>query len=307
MTWTFPIQQVPLTAPSVPQLRQFVRQALQGIATQVRQGGCPVNIAPAPAVPVGGWNHWHPWPELFLQLVGASHFTTPVGELTVTSGTCLVMPPLFAHNEHCNLPADSFCNVVFTLFDRRLTYHLALLDRTGAHVGRPRVAQPDLIEPADYQLGLASLMGLSKAGDVEDARAGWLLAFCTWAINAIAAAPPTGFTGSERVRRTQELVHARLGSPQLSVVQLGAWLGCHHDHLARLFRHETGETVVGHIRRLRLERARDLLADRTLRIADVARLVGLPDPAYFSRIYRQAYGIPPAAARRAVLGQVRGP
>ena len=301
MTWTFPIQRVPVLAPPIPQLRQFVGQALQAIASTVRQGACPVRVGPAPSAPTAGWSHWHPWPELFLQIAGESRFNTPNGELAVASGSCLVMPPLLAHQEFSKSAANAFCNVVFTLYDRRLTYHLALLDATGDYSHRPWVAQPDLIEPADYQLGLAALMGLTKAGADEDARAGWLLAFCTWAMSAIAAAPPPGFTGSERVRRTQELVHARLGSAALSVVQLGIWVGCHHDHLARLFRNETGETVVGYIRRVRLERARDLLADPGLRIADVARLVGLPDPTYFSRAYRRVYGLPPGAARRVVL------
>ena len=301
MTWTFPIKDVPLVVPPIPLLRQFVGQALQAVAMKVRAGRCPVVIGASPAAPTAGWDHWHPWPEMFMQVAGTSRFRTPLGELSVASGSCLVMPPLLAHSEYTSASPKAFCNVVFTLYDRRLTYHLALLDAGQADPTRPCVAQPDLIESADYQLGLATLVGLSKAGANEDARAGWLLAFCTWAMQAIAAAPPPGFSGSERVRRTQELVQARLGSAELSVVQLGHWVGCHQDHLARLFREETGETVVGHIRRLRLERARTLLADHSLRIADIARLVGLPDAAYFSRAYRRTYGIPPGTARRAML------
>ena len=129
-----------------------------------------------------------------------------------------------------------------------------------------------------------------------------MLAFCAWAAAAIERAPPPGQSGSERIRRTRELILARLASPALSVVELGAWVGCHPDHLARLFRKETSQTIVGHIRSVRLARARELLADPALRVIDVARRVGMPVPAYFSRVYRRAFGVAPAADRHALPG-----
>lgn len=301
MTWTFPISKVPQSPPSVPELRQLTIKALSAMAALVRAGNCPVQVAPLPTALTPGWMHWHPWPELFLQISGSSRFETPVGDVAVNHGNCLMMPPLFAHNEFVGSSRSPFCNVVFTIIDRHFSYHVALAD--SLHSNRPQVTQLDLIDPEDHQLGFAALVGLaqSAASPHDDARAGWLLAFCGWASRVIEAAPPPGFSGSERVRRTHELVRARLGSSSLSVAQLGAWIGCHPDHLARQFRRETGETIIGYIRRHRLERAHELLADRTLSVSHIGRLVGLPDPTYFSRAYRQAYGIPPGAARRAVL------
>lgn len=291
---------IPAGIPDVAQLRTLAVGALRHVAAQIRQGGCPVAVAPAPPVPTEGWSHWHPWPELFIQVRGTSRFDTPHGDLHLRAGHALLMPPLFAHNEFLGVPLTGFCNLVFHVRDRELNYHVALPARDSG--GRPRVLQPDSITVTDQQLGLASLLGLARAHGpaAEDARCGWMLAFCTWAIAIIESAPPAGYSGSERVCRTRELVTARLGSPGLSVAQLGTWVGCHPDHLARLFRKETGETIVGHIRRVRLERARELLADPVLRVADVARLVGLPDPAYFSRVYRQVHGVPPMVARRAI-------
>lgn len=291
---------VPKTAPSVADMREGVAAALRTLATRVRRGDCPVAIAPAPSAPALGWSHWHPWPELFVQLAGGSRFATPAGDVRVEAGNCLLMPPMFAHTEYVGRPQVGFANLVFIISDQRLAYHLALASDSSP-AARPQVVQPDLIEAADHQLGRAALLGLARSGapGAEDARAGWLLAFCTWAAAAIDAAAPPGFSGSDRVLRTRELVVARLGSASLTVPQLGAWMGCHPDHLARMFRRETGETLVGHIRRQRLERAKELLANRELAVADVARLVGLPDPTYFSRVFRKAYGVPPGAARRA--------
>ncbi|MBA3686593.1 MAG: helix-turn-helix domain-containing protein, partial [Planctomycetes bacterium] len=57
------------------------------------------------------------------------------------------------------------------------------------------------------------------------------------------------------------------------------------------------ETVVGHIRRARLQRARHHLADPQMRIREAARLAGFTDPAYFCRVWRRQYGRPPSADR----------
>ena len=285
-----------LEPPPIPTLRRLAIAALQHHAGLLRSGSCPIAVAAAPAIPAAGWEHWHPWPELFLQLTGASRFTTPDGDLQLASGQWLLFPPRAAHVEQFDCEPQRFSNLVFTLQGGRLAYHLAAAISGSTH---PRVVQPDSLSAVDLQLGQAALLGLVRAGVAQDEHAlvGWLLAFCAWAIAILEGAPVPGFSGSERVRRVRDLVTARMGSSELSVAQLGAWVGCHPDHLARLFRRETGETLVGHLRRRRLERAQELLADPELRIADVARLVGWPDPAYFSRVFKRGHGQAPSMVR----------
>ena len=48
---------------------------------------------------------------------------------------------------------------------------------------------------------------------------------------------------------------------------------------------------------MRLERAALLLEQRAGTISEVAYAVGFRDAEYFSRLFRQAYGIPPSAYR----------
>jgi len=72
-------------------------------------------------------------------------------------------------------------------------------------------------------------------------------------------------------------------------------------YLHRLFEgHDT--TVAAWIRHRRLERCRWDLADpaaRALPVSAIAARWGLPDAAHFSRLFRRAYGMPPAEYRRA--------
>lgn len=73
--------------------------------------------------------------------------------------------------------------------------------------------------------------------------------------------------------------------------------GVSHNHLTRLFKAATGDTVVGYIRRRRLDRARHLLRASTLSIPAVAASVGIPDLQAFNKACRRELGASPRALR----------
>ena len=82
--------------------------------------------------------------------------------------------------------------------------------------------------------------------------------------------------------------------------ELAALAHVHPAHLDRLFRAAHGVSALGFLRGLRLERACVLLAAGGLGVSEVARLVGIADPAYFSRVFRRRFGVAPSEhARRA--------
>jgi two-component system response regulator YesN len=60
----------------------------------------------------------------------------------------------------------------------------------------------------------------------------------------------------------------------------------------------TGKSVTAYVTQLRMERAMQLLKSRPdMRIGDVAEQCGFLDVAYFSRVFRQYYGMTPTLAR----------
>ncbi|MFI6495765.1 helix-turn-helix domain-containing protein [Nonomuraea typhae] len=91
-------------------------------------------------------------------------------------------------------------------------------------------------------------------------------------------------------------IEANLARP-LSVPEVARAAGISHNHLTRLFRAETGHTVVAHIRRRRLEQARHLLTATTLPIPAVAAAVGIPDLQAFNKACRRELGASPRALR----------
>ncbi|MFH8623139.1 helix-turn-helix transcriptional regulator [Streptomyces vietnamensis] len=92
------------------------------------------------------------------------------------------------------------------------------------------------------------------------------------------------------------LVETRLTDP-LTVPEIARAVGVSHNHLTRLFRAATGQTVVGYIRARRMERARHFLCATTLSIPAVAASVGIPDLQAFNKTCRRELGASPRGIR----------
>ncbi|MFF1510426.1 helix-turn-helix domain-containing protein [Streptomyces sp. NPDC058326] len=94
------------------------------------------------------------------------------------------------------------------------------------------------------------------------------------------------------------LIEARL-TETLTVPEIAKAAGVSHNHLTRLFRAATGDTVVGYIRARRMERARHFLRATTLSIPAVAASVGIPDLQAFNKACRRELGASPRGIRGA--------
>lgn len=70
------------------------------------------------------------------------------------------------------------------------------------------------------------------------------------------------------------------------------------NHMGYLFKEQTGESFNEYLVRNRMEKARSLLQEPTLKIYEVADQVGYKSLAYFSRLFREHYGITPGDYRK---------
>ncbi|MBR4529853.1 MAG: helix-turn-helix domain-containing protein [Lachnospiraceae bacterium] len=71
-------------------------------------------------------------------------------------------------------------------------------------------------------------------------------------------------------------------------------------YFSRLFKEETGETFMEYLTALRVNRAKELLADPAMSVKDICTAVGYADPNYFSRIFKKAEGVTPTEYRTAL-------
>jgi AraC-like DNA-binding protein len=100
----------------------------------------------------------------------------------------------------------------------------------------------------------------------------------------------------DHLQAAMSIIESRLPDP-LSVPDVAAAVGISSNHLARVFAAELQETVVGYIRRRRVDHARRLLASSTMSIAAVAASVGFPDLQAFNKACRVVTGMSPRHLR----------
>lgn len=100
-----------------------------------------------------------------------------------------------------------------------------------------------------------------------------------------------------RLAEVFDVIEQRYTEP-LSLRDVADSVGMTSGYLTTLVRRRTGRTVLDWITERRMVRARQLLAGTDLPVGDVARRVGIPDPAYFARVFRRDNGVPPLAWRR---------
>ena len=89
-------------------------------------------------------------------------------------------------------------------------------------------------------------------------------------------------------------VDANMARADLSVEELAAELGMSRVHLYKRLKQTTGKTPIEFIRLLRLKRAAQLLRESQLNISEIAYDCGFNNPKYFSRYFKEEFGVLPS-------------
>jgi len=97
----------------------------------------------------------------------------------------------------------------------------------------------------------------------------------------------------ERVERTTAILRSHLAEPP-DIEALGAQVGCSPFYLSRLFSKETGMTIPQYIRKIRMERAADLLLEGRHNVTETAMEVGYSSLSHFSKAFCTTIGCCPA-------------
>lgn len=111
-----------------------------------------------------------------------------------------------------------------------------------------------------------------------------------------------GKVGTERLhlKVVMELAEKIRESPgeRMDIGKMAQSVGYSEDHFVRLFKSILGMTPHAYVVQERLSRAKYLLAESTLTIAQIADALGYNDAYFFSRQFRQNVGCTPSAYRR---------
>jgi len=87
----------------------------------------------------------------------------------------------------------------------------------------------------------------------------------------------------------------------ITIEEAAAELGISSGHLSRIFKQETGYTFVDYLMYVRVKRAVELLRDPSVKVYEIADLVGYSDSRYFAHVFRKVTGSTPSEFREALL------
>jgi AraC family transcriptional regulator len=161
----------------------------------------------------------------------------------------------------------------------------------------PHFATPD---PLVHQIGLALKRALENSGNTSrlyaETMTTALMVHLLQYYSAQQLTIPTYTGGLSKLKLQQvvDYIHAHLDR-DLSLKELAAVVQMSAHYFSQLFKQSTGITPHQYVIHCRIERAKELLMQGKLTIADVAKVVGFVDQSHFHRHFKRLVGITPKA------------
>lgn len=98
------------------------------------------------------------------------------------------------------------------------------------------------------------------------------------------------------VRIVKQFIKENYGA-EISLKSLAEITYLHPNYLSKIFKQETGENISDYILRFRIEQAKELLRDPSLKIYEVAEKTGFHAAKYFASVFKTEVGVTPSEFR----------
>lgn len=105
-------------------------------------------------------------------------------------------------------------------------------------------------------------------------------------------------SGQKQAALALDYIQSHYSNPDLNLNSLCSYLGISTSHFSPVFKEATGQTFMEVLIRTRMDRARELLENTTLKNYEIAEKVGFADPHYFSISFKKATGKSPTEYAR---------
>ena len=117
-------------------------------------------------------------------------------------------------------------------------------------------------------------------------------------VNATTATSKEHVIEDAFISKFKKAVEERMSDSSVSVEELAALMGLSRVQLYRKVKALTGSTPVDLLRKARLSRAKQLLTSTEMSVSEIAYQVGFASPSYFTKCYKDEYGVVPGDARK---------
>ncbi len=101
------------------------------------------------------------------------------------------------------------------------------------------------------------------------------------------------------VREVKELIENKIFEKQ-SLSDICRALGYSKSYLSRLFREQTGDSIVGYGIKMKIKRAKQMIREGSLNFSEISDRLSFDNPQYFSRVFKREAGMTPSEFKRSL-------
>lgn len=85
---------------------------------------------------------------------------------------------------------------------------------------------------------------------------------------------------------------------KITVAMIAEKIKISEAYLCKIFKEETGDTIINYLNKLKMNKAYEFLKNSDLYIKEISMMVGIEDQFYFNRLFKKYYGISPKEVRK---------
>ena len=91
-----------------------------------------------------------------------------------------------------------------------------------------------------------------------------------------------------------DIIYTEINNPELNSNFLADRMAMSVSQLNRKINGVTGYSTISYVLQLKLNKAKKMLVDNSLSVAEVSDACGFYDPSYFSRVFKKEFGVSPS-------------
>ncbi|MEE4247408.1 MAG: helix-turn-helix transcriptional regulator, partial [Kangiellaceae bacterium] len=103
---------------------------------------------------------------------------------------------------------------------------------------------------------------------------------------------------SEFLLTTKNIIQDRMSDEHFGVSELADAVNMSRSNLLRKLKKQTGKSASQYIRKIRLDKAKELLEDSEMTISEISYEIGFSNSSYFIKCFREEFGFPPGESRK---------